>query len=104
VNVVVGSSSIINAGGGSFPWHPWTHFVCSLPFFHLLIHTHCPPTLEARLIASMADEPHDMEDVSRRSPGTVCYVAALDTTLRIPSPEPFIEVSLFLTTAAGGLG
>jgi hypothetical protein len=45
-----------------------------------------------------------MEDVSRRSPGTVCYVAALDTTLRIPSPEPFIEVSLFLTTAAGGLG
>jgi hypothetical protein len=42
----------------------------------------------------MADESYDTRNVSRRSPGTVCYVAALDTTLRTPSPEPYIEVSL----------
>jgi hypothetical protein len=68
------------------------------------MHTHYFLIFKPRLITSMADELHDSEDVSRRSPGTVCYVAALDTTLRTPSPEPFIEVSLFLTTASGGLG
>jgi hypothetical protein len=36
VNVIVGSSSIIDAGGGSFSWHPWTHFVCGLPSLQLL--------------------------------------------------------------------
>jgi hypothetical protein len=52
----------------------------------------------------MADELHDTENASRRSPGTVCYVAALDTTVRSPSPEPFIEASLFLIPKSRGLG
>ncbi|KAH0284419.1 hypothetical protein M436DRAFT_61772 [Aureobasidium namibiae CBS 147.97] len=39
----------------------------------------------------MAEEPYDSSIVSGRSPGTVCYVAALDPTRRTPSPEPFIE-------------
>jgi hypothetical protein len=55
-------------------------------------------------MTGMADELYDTEDVSRRSPGTVCYVAALDTTLRTPSPDPFIEVSLFLTHKSDGPG
>ncbi|CAD0108573.1 unnamed protein product [Aureobasidium uvarum] len=39
----------------------------------------------------MADESHDADNVSVRSGRTVCYVAALDPTLRTPSPEPFVE-------------
>ncbi|CAD0095324.1 unnamed protein product [Aureobasidium vineae] len=39
----------------------------------------------------MADESYHADNVSIRSAGTVCYVAALDTTLRTPSPEPFVE-------------
>jgi hypothetical protein len=52
----------------------------------------------------MADDLCDTREVFRRSPGTVCYVAALDHTLRTPSPEPFIEVSLFLTLESGRPG
>jgi len=45
----------------------------------------------------MADELWNLSDISRRSPGTVCYVATLDPTRRTPSPEPSIEVSRFLS-------
>ena len=67
---------------------------CAIFLPRISIHAHHFLGHSARLIATMADESNDPSDVSRRSPGTICYVAALDTTLRTPSPEPYIEVSL----------
>jgi hypothetical protein len=85
---------------GSLAWHAQSRLIVPLGPNFFLPNTQLLP----RLVISMADEIDDTREVFIRSPGTVCYVAALDHTLRTPSPEPFIEVSLFLTLESGSSG